>query len=149
MKKLALLLLLVAFAVTAFFAFSGCRKDVFVLTAETLTGDYIGTMYYQVGQTVPDSEFINWRFSSNAYTYSMDTTRQTNGHRVFCDAYGTYELTDAVILAQDPNWKPTSVCDETRNPQERYVIVSRTETTLKLSQSQSGGVNITVMLTRK
>ncbi len=146
MKKTALVVLVLALSLTVYFMFFGCRKDVYVSAPATLTGDYTGYLYYQVGSTSPDSQAIAWRFTTTNYVFSLDTTKWSLENRRFCDAFGTYSLTDAVVLTQDPHWVPAVVCDSSKNPTSRYVILIHTDTHLKLTQAKAGGVTESIDL---
>jgi hypothetical protein len=150
MKKLVLLLLAIAFALTLLFVYSGCRKDIYVKAPDSLTGDYLGEMCYGVGTNPSVCQFITWRFTGDGYWMARDSSKYAVADPyVFCDnVKGKYELTDGVVFTQNTAG-PTVTCDETRNPLGRFVIVTRNDSTLNLSQAQPGGVYWTINLTRQ
>ncbi len=151
MKKVGLLLLTAALLLAIFFVVTSCRKDIFVKTSDTLTGDYSGEICYSVGTNPAICEFILWRFTGDGYWMVRDSTKYSPSDAyIFCDnVAGKYTLTDGVLLTQNPNQSPTVICEEGRNPKGRFVIVTRDETNLVLSQAQAGGIVWKITLVKR
>lgn len=124
-----------------------CREDVFVEQPRSLAGDYDGIYYYRLNipNQPPDSQFVRWKFTTSGYNFTLDAEKQ-DGRR-FCDAFGTYELTDALMMEQVRGNSTNQTCDSTRNPFGRFVILEQTDTKVRIVQTE-GIVTKEVILER-
>lgn len=113
----------------------GCRADVTVSPPPSLAGKYKGTYSVQEGsgQSAQVQDIV-WTFKSTSYSYALDTNVVPRPIRVFCDAYGGYELTSGVDLSQDPSWQSHEVCNGDKNPTGLFNILINTGTELILKQ---------------
>ncbi len=144
--KRAILIIRLTLLVTALTSvLIACSNDYNPPPPDPLEGDYTGFIYYQVGTQTPDSQAVSWTFTASSFAYSLDTNLWSSANRRFCDAWGTYTLTDAVVFDQDPHWVPVVVCDSARNLNGRFVIVARSAGHLKLVQ-KNGNITVTIDL---
>lgn len=128
-----------------------CREDVFVEQPKSLAGDYDGIYYYRLNDPLnpnqrPDSQFVRWKFTTAGYNFTLDADKQPD--RRFCDAFGTYELTDALLMEQVRGNSTNQTCDSTRNPFGRFVILEQTDERVRIVQTE-GIVTKEVILTRR
>ncbi len=142
MRKFVGLLLIVA----GIAGISGCRADKKVESLPSLTGRYEGIYSVQDGTQVPQEQPVIWIFKSSSYNYMLDTTMVPRPPRLFCDAYGKYEMTSGVELTQDPNWIPKDVCREADNANGVFQAIVQNGTELLLRQIE-GNITKEIRLT--
>jgi hypothetical protein len=135
-RRISLPILFALLAIAAIIlCFVGCHNDVAPPVHANLTGEYAGTYSWaadSLGQP-PDIEPIIWIFG-NGYSMKFDTTKALEADRKFCDIQGAYELTDAVVLHQLQANLGSRICDTTKNPTGRFVILAHSPDTLSMVQ---------------
>ncbi len=76
----------------------GCRDDVIVEPPPPLEGTYEGVYRYEkTGQPVKE-QFIKWIFTPNTQLMDLDTAKQPESERVFCDIEGRYVVDAGIDL---------------------------------------------------
>ncbi len=64
-----------------------------------LEGTYEGTYNYEkTGQPIK-TQFITWIFTTNTCLMDLDTTRQSESERLFCDIEARYSIGDGIEIA--------------------------------------------------
>ena len=76
----------------------GCRDDVIVEPPPPLEGTYEGVYRYEkTGQPVVE-QFITWIFTTNICLMDLDTLKQPETERNFCDIEGRYLVGDGIDI---------------------------------------------------
>lgn len=122
----------------------GCRDDVIVEPPPPLEGTYEGTYSYEkVGQPIK-TQFIKWIFTTNTVLMDLDTTKQPESERVFCDIEGRYIVGDGIdIYVPIVNGRDSSsfmnrtrkACNEDLGPYGRFQLDQSVENRVVMTRN--------------
>lgn len=76
----------------------GCRDDVIVEPPPPLEGTYEGTYSYEKTGQPTKVQFITWIFTTNTVLMDLDTLKQSESERLFCDIEARYLLGDGIDI---------------------------------------------------
>ncbi|MEW6050786.1 MAG: hypothetical protein AB1644_06955 [Candidatus Zixiibacteriota bacterium] len=128
-----------------------CQDDWLVPPVDdSVEGEYVGWLTYDSwapGTQLIDSQYVRWVFTSNTYSYKRPDSIPDSVPRPYFDSYGTYQLTDALVLADSSHGITGEVCDLKRNLNGRFVVVEHIGPKLRFAQSLNGVLK-TANLTR-
>jgi hypothetical protein len=124
----------------------GCRDDVIVEPPPPLEGTYEGVYRYEkVGQPVKE-QFIKWIFTTNVVLMDLDTTKQSEAERLFCDIEGRYIVDDGIdiyipiIAGRDSSYfmnRTQKECNPSLGPFGKYQLDQSTKNRVVMTRNNA------------